>query len=174
MFIKVGNQKSINLDHTGVLTTKVDENPEHCAHAIYYGKKTDKYALVHYPTEKECHEAFEKIMSSIIAGDVVCEIPPEDQSMYKTIEVVKSSGKPVTFRYSPECMDDFLKLFYIQSKGHGHRIDAAHYYTYITEKYKEQTKAADDLEAFKQAVRNELPKYVFTLDVFKKDWCDDD
>lgn len=173
MFIKVGDQKSINLDHTGVLTVKVDENPEHCAHAIYYGKKSDKHVLVHYPTEKECHDAFEKIMASITAGDIICEIPPEDQSMYKTIEVVKSSGNTANFKYSPECMEAFLNLFYIRSKGRGHRIDVPHYFSYITEGYNERSMAVEELETFREAVRNGLPRYEFKLDVFKDDWWDD-
>lgn len=174
MFVKVGDQKSINLDNLGVLTVKLDTFPEHCAYAIFYGKKRAKNVLVHYQTAKQCHEALNKIMKFAADGDAVCEIPGEDISMYKSIDITTTFGNKVTFRYASDCMDEFLAQFSIISKRRGHRIDLACYYPYMTGKYANRESATKELESFKEAVKSGLPNYDFILGNTPGVWYADD
>lgn len=174
MFIKVGDQKSINLDRLGALSVKLDASPEHCAYAIFYGKNVGIHILAHYSTEKQCNDVIDLIMESIKAGDTVCNIPGEDPSMYKSIDVTTTFGTNMTLRYAPECMGEFMDQFYVLSKKRGHRIETKCYYPRITGRYENRERAVKELESFKEAVKNELPSYEFTLGNAIGVWYADD
>lgn len=174
MFIKVGNGKIMRSADVDQLYVEFDNSPDSSAYAIFYSEKRNSSVLAHYATDKEAKEVLENIITAIVEeGDksrYVCEIPEEDPSMYRTLNLTTTSGTVVTFKYSPECCEELMNQFYIHSKHDTYRIKHKGYSQKLTGKYKNIEDATSDLAGLRNAIMNNLPEFSFTLGSSKGIW----
>lgn len=174
MFITVGDSKIINMEEINVLRVGLDISPEHHAYAIYYNERYESRIVAHYPTEAECKEIFKRITTSLSTGAQICDIPAEDPSMFKIIDVTTTSGTTVRFRYAAACQNEFLDQFSIKNKHNTYRIIHPRSPKKLTGKYQDLENAKRDLAGFKEAVKNGLPEYKFTLGNVSGVWYTED